>query len=51
MFITIKKQIKLYWVMTADHAEDWSSLRGATCRRGRITSAMKVTAKGMLEPA
>ena len=23
MFITIKKQIKLYWVTTADHAEDW----------------------------
>jgi hypothetical protein len=23
VFITIKKQIKLYWVTTADHAEDW----------------------------
>ena len=23
MFITIKKQIKLYWVTTDDHAEDW----------------------------
>ena len=29
MFITIKKQIKLYWVTTADHAEDWFIFAGS----------------------
>jgi hypothetical protein len=29
VFITIKKQIKLYWVTTADHAEDWFIFAGS----------------------
>lgn len=29
MFITINKQIKLYWVTTADHAEDWLIFAGS----------------------
>ena len=29
MFITIKQTIKLYWVTTADHAEDWFIFAGS----------------------
>lgn len=29
VFITINKQIKLYWVTTADHGEDWFIFAGS----------------------
>ena len=50
VFITIKKQIKLYWVTTADHGEDWFIFAGSARQARAYQEHYESSVKAMLEP-